>query len=1178
MTSIIVPLHAQNKPVPLIELPLVPASIRPGSAAFTLTINGAGFVSGSTAYWNGSARATTFVNGTQVKATINASDIASAQTASVTVLNPSPGGGYSNTAFLGVTNPASAVSLSGTTNAAGDSPVSVATGDFNGDHIEDLAVANDVDNTVSILLGNGNGTFQSHVDYATSYGPAEVAVGDFNRDGFLDLAVVNAGENSSGQSANSVSILLGDGDGTFRAHVDYPTGRIPVAAAVGDFNGDGYLDLAVVAQYDAAVSILLGNGDGTFQSETEYAAGGQPTAIVVSDFNRDGFLDLGVANFDVGTVSILLGNGNGTFQTATEYSATEDPYSLVAADFNGDGIPDLAVAEFGSSAVSILLGNGDGSFQNQVLYTTGSYPEAITSADFNGDGILDLALATDDAMGSVTVMLGNGNGTFQSFLDFSAGALPVSVAAADFNNDGLMDAVTADVNSDAISALLSGELGYAPTSLNFGSISVGTTSSPRTVTLTNSGVKVLTISSIATGAPFTETNTCGSSLNAGASCTVNVTFTPVSTGSSNGSLIITDSATGSPQTVSLTGSGTGATVTFSPTSLDFGDQQVNTSSALQTVTMTNNGTTTLDITSITATGDYAITGDTCGSTLAASSNCAFNVKFTPTQAGTRTGDISVADSGYGSPQTVSLTGTGIQGVATLSPASLTFGVQLLNTSSTSQTVTLTNNGTASINIISIQSPKSFPQTNNCGTTVGVGADCSITITFTPASIGSLSGNISISDNAAGSPQKVSVSGTATEVSLSPTSLNFGSVTLGTTSSTMTVTLTNVGSSSLNVTKISMTGANSTEFAQTNTCGSSVGAGASCTVNVTFTPAGTGTRTASLSVNDSGGASPQTVSLSGTGQAAGNGPMASFNPGSVSFGNQNYKTKSKVTKVTLTSTGSQSLTITGIAASGDYAQTNTCPSSLSPGAICTISTSFTPTIVGADNGSLSVTDNASGSPQTVSLTGTGVGAVASVSPGTLTYGVQLIGTSSTAQVVTLTNTGNASLIITGITPSSNFSETNNCGSSLAAGADCIINISFAPTKAGSLSGNVAVNDNSTGNGTQKIAVSGTGTAMEISPTSLNFGSVSVGTTSASEAVSVTNVSSSSVNMNSYSFSGTDPKDFGQNNNCGSSLAAGTTCTLDVTFTPGASGARSATLNIYDAGGASPQTVALSGAGD
>ncbi len=1171
-----------NNAVPFLASPLVPASAAPGGASFTLTVRGGTFVSGATVYWNGSPRTTTFVTGTELTATINASDIAVAGSAAVQVWNPPPTGGFSNTIFFEITNPISMMSFSGSPFNTGNSPDAVVTADFNGDGIQDLAVANQLDNTVSILLGVGNGTFQPQVTYATGDGPADVAVGDFNGDGHLDLAVVNSGENSSGQFDNSVSILLGNGDGTFQAQVTYATGQVPVSVAVGDFNRDGYLDLAIVDQYDDAVSILLGNGDGTFQPEVEYGVSSQPMQVAVDDFNGDGRLDLVTANYIAQTVSILLGNGDGTFQCASDFTATENPTAVATADFNGDGIRDLAVADFGSSTVSILIGNGDGTFHAQVRYATGTYPEAVVAEDFNGDGILDVALPTDNLQGSVSILLGNGDGTLQTTQNFPAGLLPVSITAADYDNDGLMDITVPDLEANAVSVLLSTTLVYSPTNLSFGTVNLGTTSSPQTVTLTNNGGSAVTITSIATSpanGPFSQTNTCGNSLAAGANCTVSVTFTPTTSGNVSGTLTITDSAQGSPQSVALSGSGNGATVSFSPSSVNFGNQVVNATSAGQVVTMTNNGNATLNITSITATpSQYTIASTTCGSTLTAGANCTFTVTFDPTQTGTLNGSIAVVDSGYGSPQTISLSGTGTQGVLTLSPASLTFGVQLLNTSSAAQTVTATNTGNATITINSISTLANFTQTNNCGAALAVGASCSINVTFTPVNINLLSGTFSIYDNAASSPQTISVSGTGTQVNVNPSSLNFGTISVGTTSSAMLVTLSNVGSSSVSISNVTITGTNSTDFAQTNTCGSSVGPNASCAFSVTFTPGAAGTRTATLSVYDSGGASPQAVSLSGTGYSNGTGPAVTFNPTSLSFGNQNYKTKSAVMKVTLTNTGGATLDITSITPSSNYSDTTTCLSTLAAGQSCTISVSFTPTVVGTDNGSVTVVDNASNSPQSVSLTGTGVGAQAVLSPTTLTFGVQVDGTTSTAQTATLTNQGNASLTITSITAPANFTQTNDCESSLAAGASCAIDVSFAPTGKGLLNGSVVVSDNSAGSPSQKVSVSGTGTQMYVTPSSLNFGTINIGSSSSPQTVSVTNEGTTSVSITGVSVTGTNSGDFVKTNNCGSTLGAGATCTVIVTFTPAGSGNRTATLNINDAGGASPQTVALSGTGN
>jgi FG-GAP-like repeat/Cep192 domain 4/HYDIN/CFA65/VesB-like, Ig-like domain/Abnormal spindle-like microcephaly-assoc'd, ASPM-SPD-2-Hydin len=854
---------AQN-PAPRISQPLSPASAKPGAATFTLTVNGTGFVSGSTVDWNGSSRTTTFVNGTRLTAKINSSDVTTASTASVTVVNPAPGGGTSNAVFFQITTSASQTALSGSAMSAASGPLSVAAADFNRDGKLDLAVANELSNSVSILLGNGDGTFRTHVDYATDLGPQELVVGDFNNDGKLDLAVANAGENSTGQFVDTVSVLLGNGDGSFKTHVEYSTGPLPVYLATGDFNGDGKLDLAVVNEQGNSVSILLGNGDGTFQTHVDYSVGLLPMGVAVGDFSGDGKLDLVVANFSSNTVSLLVGNGDGTFQLPSDFAVSLGPVELAAADFNADGKLDLAVVDFLSSSASVLLGNGNGTFQTAVNYASGSLPESIALGDFNGDGVLDLALATDNSLGSATLLLGNGNGTFQAPVTFPAGLLPVSIAAGDFNNDGKLDVATANFNGDTASALLGTTLLYAPISLTFPSQTIGTTSAAQTVTLTNISASSLSVSSIIASAPFAGTNTCGTSIKTGGSCTVSVTFTPTITGNTTGSLTITDGAIGSPQIVSLTGTGTGPLASLSPTSLSFGSVSVGSQSAVQTVTLTNTGNASLTINRVSVSGDFSISNNACGSSLAAGASCKINLVFKPTTTGTRNGTLSVADNASGSPQTASLTGTGIAPQVTLSPTSLAFATQLINTTSPAQKVTLTNNGTSTLTINSIGIPGNFAETNNCGSSVAIGGSCTINVTFTPKSAGTKSSTLSVYDNASGSPQKVSVSGTGTVVTLSPTSLSFGTVKVGQSSSAQTVTLKNTGSTPLTIQSVSFTGTNPGDFSETDTCKGSVSAGGSCTFSVTFTPAATGSRSASLSISDSGGASPQTVPLSGTG--------------------------------------------------------------------------------------------------------------------------------------------------------------------------------------------------------------------------------------------------------------------------------------------------------------------------
>jgi VCBS repeat-containing protein len=291
---------------------------------------------------------------------------------------------------------------------AGTHPNSVAIGDFSGDGKPDLAVAdNTTTGAVSVLLGNGDGTFQPHASYAAGDSPRSVAIGDFNGDGTPDLAVANAGLTST-----MVSVLLGNGNGTFQPQTTYAAGVQPFSIATGDLDGDGKLDLATAdlgsGTGTTAVSVLLGNGDGTFRAHTDYATTGTPRSIAIGDLNGDGRSDLVTANRDTDTVSVFLGNGDGTFQPQTTFVAGPEPLAIAIADFNGDGRPDLVTSNFGSSTenptAGVLLGNGDGTFQTETHYTTGASPAFVLAADLNGDGRPDV-VTTNQESGSVSVIL-----------------------------------------------------------------------------------------------------------------------------------------------------------------------------------------------------------------------------------------------------------------------------------------------------------------------------------------------------------------------------------------------------------------------------------------------------------------------------------------------------------------------------------------------------------------------------------------------------------------------------------------------------------------------------------------------------------------------------------------------------------------------------------------------------
>jgi hypothetical protein len=352
--------------------------------------------------------------------------------------------------------------------SVGKDPDAVVAADFDGDRHLDLAVANRLANTVSIFLGNGDGTFRKAGDLSVDKFPNALVAGDFNGDGITDLATVNAvTSNVSSGAPGDVSVFLGNGDGTFRPVTDargsvVPVPRVgpnPTSMVVGDFTGDGKLDLAIADEGSLInnITLLIGQGDGTFR-QVQNKSGpvsptvqGRPLALSVGDFNGDGILDLVTANFISNDISVLLGMGDGTFQKEIKLSPDQAPSTLISGDFNGDGRLDLAVANNTSQDVTILPGVGDGSFQNLNRFGVGLNPGALIAADFNRDGRTDLATVSSN---QVAVLQGTGDGTFQQALEVPAGADPTALATADFNGDGRTDLVVTSGVSENYSVLL----------------------------------------------------------------------------------------------------------------------------------------------------------------------------------------------------------------------------------------------------------------------------------------------------------------------------------------------------------------------------------------------------------------------------------------------------------------------------------------------------------------------------------------------------------------------------------------------------------------------------------------------------------------------------------------------------------------------------------------------------
>jgi Abnormal spindle-like microcephaly-assoc'd, ASPM-SPD-2-Hydin/Divergent InlB B-repeat domain len=623
-------------------------------------------------------------------------------------------------------------------------------------------------------------------------------------------------------------------------------------------------------------------------------------------------------------------------------------------------------------------------------------------------------------------------------------------------------------------------------------------------------------------------------------------------------------------------------ITPSPASLTFGSQVVGTTSPSQPVTVTNSGALSTTI-SIAPSGDFAET-NTCPATLNAGTNCTVNVTFTPTATGSRTGSITITDTAANSPQTVSLTGTGAANPVTVTatPATLTFASQAIGTTSPSKPITVKNTGTASTSI-SVAITGDYAQTNNCPATLAAKANCKVNVTFTPTVAGTRTGTVTLTDTASNSPQTVSLTGTGAAgsgvtVTATPATLTFTSQAVGTSSASKPVTVKNTGGAS---TTISIT--SSGDFTQTNNCGTSLAAGASCIVNSTFSPTTTGSISGAITIADTASNSPQIVSLTGTAVVA-----VTLSPATLPFGSVAVGATSAAKTATITNNLSTALTFS-FAASGNYAAvgsgTSPCGASLAAASSCTLSVAFTPTANGSIDGAITVAYAAAYSPQEVKLTGSGTGGGTSplkFTPTTLAFSSQAVGTTSATKSVTVQNTSAASVTISSIASTGDFTESGSgatpCGAiALAPSASCTLSVTFSPSISGSLQGAVVISDNAA-IAQQVINITGTAVVpVTIAPTSLTFAAQTVGTTSAAQSLTLTNNAGSALTLTSFTGSGDFSVTAGGTTPCGASVAANSSCTLSVTFTPTATGTIKGAATITDAASTSPQTVKLTGTG-
>jgi len=665
------------------------------------------FVTGTADPGGITVRTTTFFSSTELVVNIDVAGAAAIADFDIEVENPDfrTGKGIELLAVLlpgSDPAPPGYVGFAGQDYATGTTSLAqpaVVTADFNGDGVLDLATTNVDDNSVSVLLGNGDGTFQGKTDFATGLGPRDLAAADFNGDTHLDLVVANFLD-------DSLSVLLGNGDGTFQGKTDYATGGRPRGVVAADFNGDGRADVATAnhAQFANTVSVRLGNGDGTFGVRTDFVTSTSPMSIIAADFNGDGKLDVATPNLNANNASVLLGNGDGTFGANLDTPTGREPWSLTAADFNRDGKLDLATPNGGDGTASLLLGQGNGTFNPTSDLSTDIRPRAVIATDFDNDGNPDLATAhnsyriipcrfpippsacqTPNAFrifpNTLWLRFGNGDGTFGNPLSFSLGSggpREAAAAAGDFNADGRVDLAITDPDSSLVTVLLQAPaLSLDRTSLLFSNFqAVGTTTAPIDLTISSTGsfsavFGTATISGTDAGDFSIIADNCsGATVPAGSSCVLTVSFTPSSLGAKSASLTIPNNAVGNPHIVNLRGSGVSnmPVLSISPTILLVPDVLVGNSTTLPPTGLQNIGGANLNVSSI------VITGANAGDFLLASSSsctlgaafslgpggtCQIHVTFAPTATGGRTADIVITSDAAGSPHLVTLTGNGV---------------------------------------------------------------------------------------------------------------------------------------------------------------------------------------------------------------------------------------------------------------------------------------------------------------------------------------------------------------------------------------------------------------------------------------------------------------------------------------------------------------------------------------
>jgi sugar lactone lactonase YvrE len=701
------------------------------------------------------------------------------------------------------------------------------------------------------------------------------------------VAASNVVNNFAG---DGIAGFLGDGGLATSAELNYPL------SVARDSSGNTYIadtNNCVIRLVNTAgdISTFVGNanlrcgysGDGGPATSAQLS---YPYAVYVDSKNNVFIADTynhvlrEVTNGTITTIAGIptvagyAGDGGPALDAKLNYPtgvAEDGAGNLYIADSYNHRIRQIGVS---TGIITTVAGNGTAGFTGDGIAIENSlyYPNGV-SADVNGN----LFIADSDnnrvrwvnSAGIMTTFAGNGTAGFNG--DGGVATNAELYVPADVWEDASGNFLVADANNYRIRAITAfSELNPSAGSLTFPLESVGTTTPAQQLTL--SAIGPLTINNISITGPFTESDDCPATLANTALCTMYVYFKPTAGGTQTGTITVNDNGFFNPApSVALSGLGSAISLTGAP--LAFGNQTVKTTSTAKTVTVKNNGTTSITMGAITLdeTADFAISANTCpasGATLAAGKTCTISVTFTPQTTGAKKGAVIINDNDPTTPQIIGLSGTGSSSVA-LSPATVNFAGTAVGTVSAASKITLTNNTgktlTLSTPAVTVTGPFIVAGSTTCtgGAVIASKGTCVINVEFAPTAIGYASGLLSVADSDTTSPQTVALSGTGTAISFNPSSINFGTVTKGTQVSS-TVTLTNSGSTTVTITGYDMVGANSPDFSYYAPCGSSLAGGGTCQLTMYFTPSTSSAEKATFKVFDNSGGSPQTLALSGTG--------------------------------------------------------------------------------------------------------------------------------------------------------------------------------------------------------------------------------------------------------------------------------------------------------------------------